>query len=79
MDDLGWIQRASEDQWNFGIILIDGTKVAFSHCSLPDKHGWVRLYQTHNNDFEDGCIEINERGMDVRVIDVMAFWERSTT
>ena len=83
MDIPSWLIRASSDEWNFGIILKNGLKIGFGSCGAKlegDGKIWLHLSRTDfEGDMKDGCLELNERGMWVRLDDISAFWERATT
>jgi hypothetical protein len=80
-----WVHRASNDEWNFGIILKNGLKVGFGSiasldCLTEPKDVWIHLNSTDMDPHvPDGCIQLNGRGMRVRLSEVAAFWERCTT
>lgn len=79
-----WVERCSNDEWNFGISLKNGLKIGFGSCvpsEAPDGQVWLHLRaaQGEAENERDGCIELNDRGMWVRFNEVCAFWERCTT
>lgn len=78
-----WVYRAMNDQWNFGLLLKNGLRIGFGTCTSGpgvDNEIWIHLEPTEmDSEEDDGCIKLNSRGMDVRLSEVAAFWERCTT
>lgn len=81
-----WVYRANDDVWSFGIALKDGTRIAF--CTVTE------VYESRGKIWLDLCtdevvhletkneylhIEGGERGIQVDLDSVVAFWERADT
>jgi hypothetical protein len=83
LDIPSWLFRASNDQWSFGIELKSGTKIGFGNLDpkieMVSGDFWIHLNPTDMEPDDDTCVEVNGRGMWVRLSQVVAFWERCTT
>lgn len=82
---VGWVfERASQDNWPFGLLLSDGTKMAINHIDTTNKdsHGniWIDAQLSNDKNFEkDGYfIAPTERlTITINASKIIAIWELS--